>query len=315
MSISCAKFFRMTALLVSALIAGAPLALCAEQTYEYRGPDDIDRLFKKLDYTIEKWNSGKRDIPPIYLANVPERWRDSVSKSMPVTAKKRVFFRILLPLVLHANDAVLAERTRAGDLAKRVTAGQDLSADDRAWLGALAVKYKISKSPDDPFDAADARALMTRVDIVPASLAMAQAASESGWGTSRFADQGNSIFGMWTWGGKGITPEQQRTAEHGDHKVAAYDSVQESVDAYILNINTHAAYDDLRDMRGDMRQGGKKVTGLVLAVSLVKYSERGVTYVNEIKKLITSNHLEHTDDAFLQKITPIILVAKGEGAK
>jgi uncharacterized FlgJ-related protein len=200
-------------------------------------------------------------------------------------------------------------------LLARLSGGQEISLDDRDWLGQVAVKYKISKDADDSIDTDDFVEFIDRVDIVPASLALAQAASESGWGTSRFADQGNSIFGMWTWGGKGITPEQQRTSQHGDHKVAAYDTVQESVDAYILNMNTHAAYRDLRIKRSELRRANMKITGLALSDTLIKYSERGQVYVEEIQKLISSNRLGPADDAYLAKMPPIFLIPVGEGAK
>lgn len=309
------------AFFVLALVAAMPFPIAAQQpaqppqTFEYRSYKDVDALFAKLGYTMERWRSGIREIPPVYGTNVPQRWRDRNSKEVSVTNKKRIFFRGLAPHVLRANEDIADERARVRTILGRLANGQDISLEDRDWLGNTAVKYKMAKTPDDQVDSDDYVEFIDRVDIVPPSLALAQAASESGWGTSRFADQGNSLFGMWTWGGKGITPEQQRTAEHGDHKVAAYDTVQESVDAYILNMNTHAAYRDLRIKRAELRRANMKVTGMALAETLIKYSERGQVYVDEIKKLMTSNNLGPADDAYLAKRPPIMLVAIGEGAK
>ena len=149
--------------------------------------------------------------------------------------------------------------------------------------------------------------LLTRVDIVPPSLSLAQAASESGWGTSRFAAQGNSLFGQWTWG-KGLKPAEQRTSELGDYRVAAFDSTAQAAYAYALNLNTAPAYRDLRLKRADLRRQNLRISGTILADTLGNYSERGQAYVEDLKALIRENRLDDTDDAYLRRMAVIHIV-------
>ena len=146
-----------------------------------------------------------------------------------------------------------------------------------------------------------------RVDAVPASLALAQAASESGWGTSRFASLGNSLFGQWTWG-KGLKPAEQRAGTHGDHRIAAFDTTGEAAYAYALNLNTQGAYRDLRLKRADLRRHNQRISGSVLAETLLKYSERGQAYVDDLKALIRQNRLDDADDAYLRDMAVIRIV-------
>ena len=149
--------------------------------------------------------------------------------------------------------------------------------------------------------------LLTRVDIVPTSLALAQAAEESGWGTSRFAAEGNAVYGQWTWGEKAIVPEKQRK-EMGNYGIASFETLQESVCAYMINLNTHNAYADLRIKRASMRKKGEKITGYELAGQLTKYSERGEEYVTGLRSLMDYNQLKPTDDAYLSDNPPIYLI-------
>ena len=154
--------------------------------------------------------------------------------------------------------------------------------------------------------------LIRRIDTLPPSLVLAQAAEESGWGTSRFAVEGNALFGMWTWGDEGITPQQQRS-EHGDHKIASYETPQQSVIAYMHNLNTHQSYETLRVRRAELRSAGTKVTGWELAKTLTKYSERGQEYVDSLHALMKTNMLMPTDDAYLGDGPTILLIPVGEG--
>ena len=149
--------------------------------------------------------------------------------------------------------------------------------------------------------------LWKKVDIVPTSLALAQAAEESGWGTSRFASTGNAVYGQWTWGENAITPKKQRK-ELGNYGIAAFETLQQSVCAYMLNLNTHNAYASLRDKRAELRNKNQKITGLLMAETLTKYSERGEEYVQGLKSMINNNRLGPTDDAYLSNDPPIYLI-------
>jgi len=149
--------------------------------------------------------------------------------------------------------------------------------------------------------------LWTKVDIVPVSLALAQAAEESGWGTSRFAAQGNAVYGQWTWGKNAIVPEQQRK-ELGNYGIASFETLQQSICAYMLNLNTHNAYASLRTKRAELRAMDQKITGHILAGQLTRYSERGEEYVKGLRSLMEYNQLSPADDAYLSDDPPIYLI-------
>ena len=197
---------------------------------------------------------------------------------------------------------------------ERLLRADNDSAADQQWLQELAVKYRISKSTDTALTRQNMEELRIRVDIIPPSLVMAQTAEESGWATSRFADLGNAMFGQWTWGGKGITPEQQRKGK-GDYKIAAFDTPLHSVEAYMLNLNSNQAYGALRAKRASLRENGKNLGGPELAETLTKYSERGSEYVKSLKGIISYNKLEEIDQARLKEMNPILLVPVGRGAE
>ena len=153
-------------------------------------------LFDRLNYTQKEWQSGIREIPRVYLAQVPDTWRDRSAKQLSVVDKKKLFFRVIAPIILRINEIILEDRARVTELTERLAQGQSLKQDDQAWLTELAVKYKVLKASSERLGQRTAfDELLMRVDVVPPSLALAQAASESGWGTSRFAAQGNAIFG------------------------------------------------------------------------------------------------------------------------
>jgi uncharacterized FlgJ-related protein len=183
---------------------------------------------------------------------------------------------------------------------------------DSAWLSDLGNRYRVLESADDPVGPDQIKELIKRVDIVPPSLAMAQTAEESGWGTSRFADQGNAMFGQWAWGENAIKPEQQRAGK-GNYGIAAFDSPQGSVNGYMLNINSHRAYAPLRDKRAAMRAKGQEPTGKALASTLLNYSERGQHYVDTLNSIMSYNKLYEIEEGYL--VGPVILlIPVGEGS-
>jgi uncharacterized FlgJ-related protein len=258
---------------------------------ETRGYADIVELFNEIGYTAEQWQAGIREVPRITITRIPRRWREK-APGIPVRDKKNIFFRLAGPGVLIENEKITAERER---LLKTVQNGGALN---DSWVLQLAKKYKVIKNDGDPLETDDLERLKKRVDIIPPSLALAQAAEESGWGTSRFAVEGNALFGQWDFSGSGIKPENQRD-ELGDYAIAQFDSPQQSVEAYILNLNTHRAYKKLRDKRAAMRKSSSKITGWELAKTLDKYSERGEDYVESLHSIMRVNQLIDTDDAYL----------------
>lgn len=258
-------------------------------------------LFEQLHYTDESWIEGDRHVPRIYLSTVPKQWGKDISHEISVTLKKRLFFRAVGPMILRSNELIQQDRNRLFSLQSQ----SSLSADDVAWVRQLADEYRLES--DSKKVVALISSLLRRVDIIPPSLILAQAAEESGWGTSRFAFSGNALFGQWTWGGKGITPKSQRKGK-GDYKIAAFEAPLQSVQAHALNLNTHSAYKRFRTLRATKRENGKVFTGLDAATTLDKYSERGQDYVKSLQSIISYNKLQGTDQALFTDMEAIVLV-------
>ncbi len=202
-----------------------------------------------------------------------------------IDERKTAFFSYLAPIVVEENKRVLAQRARLLELSEQLSE-DSYSPLQRRWLRQLAAEYEL-EWPGESREQTMAT-MLRRVDAVPASLALIQAAKESGWGQSRFAVEGNNLFGHWCYSpGCGIVPAQ-RSAE-ATHEVAAFDSVTQSVERYINNLNTHPSYQPLRDLRQTDRLSGKPLNGLALADGLVLYSERRGDYVRDIKQMLLAN--------------------------
>lgn len=300
----------MAAFAIFAVLALPPQVAIAQTETEFpiKSYQDVEKLFAQLDYTTEAWQKGVRSVPRLYLKNIPSRWRGATSKEISVKEKKRIFFRLMAPLVLHANELITIDRAKLLVIQKI----SDLTSQDLFWLTNLAVTYKIVKEDEEISETAITE-LIKRVDIVPVSLALAQSAEESGWGTSRFADLGNAVFGQWTWGGKGITPAGQRKSL-GDYKIASFDEPLGSVKAYMRNINTHNAYKNLRSMRAEFRDKSQPISGWKLAETLSRYSERGPEYVKSLHAIMRVNKLKAADDAVLVGDISYSLIPVGDGS-
>jgi Bax protein len=299
------------ALLLAAPVMAQPKA--PDEHVPYRDYKDILALFERLGYTAKAWRAGNLEVPPVYLAQITSQWHDK-AKVAPVADKKKVFFRILLPIVLKVNEFILEDRVRATEITERLSRGAEVSGEDQKWLTALAVRYKLTGFSGDRLPASQYPELLLRVDVVPPSLSLAQAATESGWGTSRFAAEGNSLFGQWSWG-KGLKPTEQRTESVGDQRVAAFDSTGACAYGYALNLNTQHAYQDLRLKRAELRRNKLPISGVALVPTLIHYSERGQAYVDELKTLISQNGLAIADGAHLRNMPTIRLYFVDEKPK
>lgn len=206
--------------------------------------------------------------------------------------RKEAFFTFLQSYVEEEIDRIRDTRARLVPLAQIVRDGDTLSRVEQAELQAIAEDYRLGDS--ELSTRALVRELMRRVDVVPMSLILAQAANESAWGTSRFAREGNNIFGQWCFDeGCGLVPERRRS--DASHEVRAFGSVQGSVRAYLRNLNTHPSYAEMREMRADMRAEGRPLDSMVLARGLTRYSERGMAYVSELQDIIRVNRLNALD--------------------
>ncbi|MGR6874787.1 glucosaminidase domain-containing protein [Pseudomonas sp. HK3] len=201
-----------------------------------------------------------------------------------VTKKKEDFFAYLLPKVKHANDNILKERRLVFKLQSSLPS---LSSAETESLSQLKEKYEIELSNHQEA----INELIKRVDIIPASLALAQAANESAWGTSRFAQEGNNLFGQWCYvKGCGIIP----SGRHGKqrHEVAKFDSILDSIESYMRNLNSQFSYEKLRTLRTQAREDENMITGINLANGLWSYSIRREAYVDEIQLMIKQNSLQ-----------------------
>ena len=273
----------------------------ASRNVEVRSYKDMLELFDELNYT-----PGIREVPRVYLPMIGDRWGPTTSKEITIENKKRLFFRGLAPLILRANELITIDRTHLERIRSSVIQSASISEEDQSWTKKLAQLYKVEFG-EGKITASFLDELRTRVDVVPVSLALAQAAEESGWGTSRFAAQGNAVYGQWTWGKNAIVPEQQRK-ELGNYGIASFETLQQSISAYMLNLNTHNAYASLRTKRAELRAKDQKITGHILAGQLTKYSERGEEYVKGLRSLMEYNRLSPADDAYLSDDPPIYLI-------
>jgi uncharacterized FlgJ-related protein len=273
------------------------------------------RVEKTIDYFKNKnfWGASTHDkdldVPRIILAVTSKRW-EKESQKVEVKVKKELFYRAIVPMILYANELILKERQALEEFNEIRRKGKALSAKEMSRLQSIAKKYGLKEVDDSKKQVAQ---LLERVDIIPPSLALGQTAYESGYGTSRFAVEGNALFGQWTYSGDGMKPKQHRKSK-GNYGVAAYKWPFDSVRSYMHNLNTHSAYQGLRDKRAALRVQGKEVAGLALAETLTSYSEKGAEYVKTLKSIISVNGLEVADNAYLRD-EPMTLVVGVDDVK
>ena len=242
--------------------------------------ETTSNLFEDLGYDLKGVRAGQK-VKPIYLTKLP---RDL--NALGNTKKKReLFIKIVLPLILHENNKITEDRKKLF----KILGKNFNTAGERVWLKRRFKEYKI--------DDGDLSKLKMRMDIIPVSLALAQAANESGWGTSRFALEGNALFGQWTWSKKGITPKNKDPNK--SHKVLQFQVLKASVRAYKNNLNTHNAYKEFREARAKLRQEDKKIIGLELSKYIKNYASIGEKYVEIIDDIIERNSLTDFDKATL----------------
>ena len=247
--------------------------------------------YKKLQtiFSIHEYNWGtlERGVPPLILAKFP----NDLHLVHPTKLKKELFFKSMLPMAMLANEEIIGHRSTLNDIFMSFDQTGKTSPAQQEKLASLLNRYRIKS---DPLSNQKTReVLFSRVDTVPESMILAQAANESGWGTSRFVRQANNIFGEWTFTpGTGIIPEGRPEGEI--YEVRRFPNLYQSVRSYLRNINTHRAYASLREVRLKLRQANLAVTGVELSANLNNYSTRREEYSREIAVLIRSNRLEQT---------------------
>ncbi|MCB2182501.1 MAG: glucosaminidase domain-containing protein [Desulfobulbaceae bacterium] len=275
-----------------------PINLTVETVQEVRD------YYESIGYTLNSLQTSMTEVPRIYLDSIVNTW----AKSETVASKKSLFYRTMLPLVLRTNEIIEAQRKHLLTLAADFHNGEELNSDDFDWLKDLASYYKVVKNGQEVSLSENFfHKLTLRVDCIPVSMALGQMAYESGYATSRFAGEGNALFGQWRWD-KGMKPEKQREGK-GDYRVADFKSPIDSIEAYARNMNTNRAYQEFRQERSKQRAEGRKyLDGMRLSATLHRYSEERHRYVSILQGIIKNNHLSQFDGAGLADCTPVILI-------
>ena len=243
----------------------------------------IEQLFKDTDYTLKKVKKTKLVNIGINLDHLPTEMKNIENTKK----RKNLFIQIILPLIIEENLKIKLDRKKLFVILNK----NNNTKSDLEWIGKKFKQYGVSKN--------DFPTLKTRMDEVPVSLAIAQAAKETGWGTSRFAQKGNALFGQWTWSGDGIKPAGAEI--DSTHKVASFKVLKASVKAYLRNLNTHPSYKQFRKERAIQRDNDEKLNSLELVKYLDKYAETGIEYTRTLSKIIKQNSLTEFDDV---KILP-----------
>ena len=240
----------------------------------------IEELFKSTNYDLNDVRKTKL-VKPVTLTVLPHE----IKKIENVKKRKNLFIQIILPLVIKENQNIRLDRKKLFSILNK---NKNTKAE-KNWIAKRLKQYGVVNN--------DLSTLKVRMDEVPVSLAIAQAAKETGWGTSRFAQEGIALFGQWTWSGEGIKP----AAADSDttHKVMKFNVLQASIKAYQRNLNTHSSYKKFRSARAELRDERKKLDSLILSKYLDNYAETGKEYVKILQQIIRQNELKDFDDAKL----------------
>ena len=237
-------------------------------------------LFEDLKYDLKTIRSGSR-VKPVYLSKLPK----DLKKIKSTQKKKDTFIKIVMPLIIDENSKILDNRKKLF----KILGKQNNSRGEKVWLKRRFEDYEIKNE--------DVTELKVRMDVIPVSIAIAQAAKESGWGTSRFALEGNAMFGQWTYGKDGIAPLERE--KNKGHKILKFPMLRSSVQAYKNNLNTHSGYKEFRKKRADLRRKNQNISGLALVNYLHNYAATGKEYTDILKKIINQNSLTDFDNAIL----------------
>ncbi len=240
----------------------------------------IDQLFKDTDYNLKDVRKNKL-VKPVSLSLLPKE----IKMIENVQKRKDLFIQIILPLVIKENNNIRLDRKKLF----RILNKSKNTRIEKVWLLKKFKQYGVVNK--------DLSTLKVRMDEVPISMAIAQAAKETGWGTSRFALEGNALFGQWTWSGEGIKPAG--ADDDSTHKIMKFKVLQASVKAYQRNLNTHNSYKEFRSARAELRDRGKKLDSIILSQYLDRYAETGKKYVKILQLIIKQNQLTDFDDAKL----------------
>ena len=257
--------------------------------FEFEGVEDdtirlsaatLKQLFEDTKYNLNDVRKNKV-VKPVSINLLPNEIKNIESSKK----RKQLFIQIVLPLILEENERIKLDRKRLFVILNK----NNNTESERKWLKSKFKQYGVVNR--------DLTTLKIRIDEIPVSLAIAQAAKETGWGTSRFALEGNALFGQWTWNGDGIKPAE--ADDQAKHKIMRFNVLQASVRAYQRNLNTHSSYKEFREARAIQRDNESKLNSLELVNYLDKYAETGKEYTKILKIIIQQNSLQDFDDAKL----------------
>ena len=240
----------------------------------------IKQLFEDTNYSLSDVRKNKL-VKPVALTWLP----NEIKNIENIKKRKELLLQIVLPLVLEENNKIRLDRIKLFSIINK----SSNSEVEKKWLNKKYKQYGVNSK--------DLSTLKIRMDVIPTSLALAQAAKETGWGTSRFALEGNALFGQWTWSGEGLKPKDSDSSE--GHKVMKFNILQASVRAYQRNLNTHKSYKEFRKARAELRSQNKELDSIILSKYLDKYAETGTKYVEILQQIIEQNNLKDFDDAKL----------------
>ena len=251
----------------------------------------VYQSMRDFGYQLESVLSGENAVPRLFLVSLP----NDMAELREVKVKKALFIKMVLPLILQVNEEILSDRRRFHAIRHAIRMGQKIRAEDRLWLQVQSERYEVKRG--------DLDGLLVRMDIIPPSLALAQAVEESGWGTSRFVREGNALFGQYGVPGKGTLMPSER-APGKRHFIQAYSSLIDSARSYAVNLNTHGAYKKFRRLRAASRLKGEPPSGKILADTLTYYSARGKAYIRTLHILMTENNFMRLDNLRLHPVKP-----------
>ena len=252
-------------------------------------------------FTFTAWAQYRQSLPiielPEFIAELTEQQPEvselpDFESFVDTQARKNAFFDFLTGYIERENYNIFINRALLEPMWQVVSSGQRLSDVEYLTMLDIAEQYRLDAA--ELSEAQVLQELMERVDVIPTSLVLAQAANESAWGMSRFAREANNMFGQWCFeSGCGLVPA--RRGVNATHEVKAFASIEESVNAYFLNLNTNSSYQEMREMRAQMRAQGRPLDSMVLARGLTRYSQRGMAYVSELQDIIRVNRLGALD--------------------
>jgi Bax protein len=250
-----------------------------------------------LTFAVTKLAPTYESTAEVSVASKPVVVFPDFASISNIEAKKQQFFDFLQDYVLYENGNVSDLRLQLRSYADIANSGAPLSGLERDWVVDLAIVYNVDTNTTT--DRVLVNELLLKVDVIPASIVLAQAANESAWGTSRFALEGNNVFGQWCFvEGCGIVPN--RRVEGATHEVKSFDTIEDAIESYFLNINSHPLYIGFRQERARLRQLGQRLDPFLLVQELGRYSQRGENYIDEVQTMIRQNDLRQRDRRWME---------------